>query len=180
MTPHIPVIIGPRVVLRGPEPRDVPDLRRLRNEAEAEAVWQRLATDPNPHHWVIEADGGCVGTAKLRVRKETDRRARFTVCILSPPHIGRGFGTETTRLVLAYAFEVLRLHRVEARVLAVNRRGLACFRSCGFVQEGRERESTLIDGEWHDCVVMGVLEHEYRRLSAPWPKLAAVRQGSGA
>ena len=174
MTSRIPVIIGPRVVLRGPEPRDVPDIRRL-----SEALWQRLAVDSNPQHWVIELGGAFVGAARLHALKESDRRARYAVSIVSPPHIGHGLGAEATRLVLAYAFEVLRLHRVEARLLAGNQRGLACLRTCGFTQEGRERESALVDGDWHDEVVLGVLEHEYRRLSGSWPKLAAVRQGSG-
>jgi RimJ/RimL family protein N-acetyltransferase len=173
--PDCPVIIGPRVLLRAAEPRDVPEVRRL-----SEALWRRLAADTNPHHWVIEADGGFVGTARLYALKEASRRARYAIGIASPPHIGHGLGTETTRLVLAYAFEVLRLHRVDARVLAGHQRGLACLRACGFAEEGRERESALVDGAWRDEVVLGVLEQEYRRLSASWPKLAAVRHGDRA
>jgi RimJ/RimL family protein N-acetyltransferase len=172
---HIPVIIGPRVVLRGLEPRDIPDIRHY-----SEALWQRLSADSNPHHWVIEAGGRFVGAARLHAVHEPHRRARYTVGILSPQHIGHGLGTETTRLALAYAFEVLRLHRVEARVLAGNQRGLACLQACGFVPEGRERESALIGGEWHDEVVMGVLEQEYRRLCGTWPKLAAVHRPAQA
>jgi RimJ/RimL family protein N-acetyltransferase len=162
-------------VLRGPEPRDAPDIRRL-----SEGLWHRLAVDSNPHHWVIEAGGAFVGTARLHALKESDRRARYAVGIVSPTHVGHGLGAETTRLVLAYAFEVLRLHRVDARLLAGDQHALACLRACGFAQEGRERESAFVDGGWHDEVVLGVLEQEYRRLSGSWPKLAAVRQGSGA
>jgi RimJ/RimL family protein N-acetyltransferase len=174
VTSSIPVIIGPRVVLRGLEPRDIPDIR-----GHSEELWQRLSADSNPHHWVIEAGGRFVGTARLYPAREPHRRARYAVGIVSPPHIGHGLGTEATRLVLAYAFEVLRLHRVEARVPAGNQRGLACLHACGFAVEGRERESALIDGEWHDEVVLGILEQEYRRLSGAWPKLAAVGRGPG-
>lgn len=172
MTTRSPVIIGSQVVLRGVEERDLQDARRL-----SDGLWRQLTLEANPHHWVIEAGGGFVGSARLHAVKTTDRRARYSIAIVSPPHLGRGLGSETTRLVLAYAFEVLRLHRVEARVLADNQRGLACLSACGFVQEGRQRESALVDGAWRDEVVLGVLEQEYRHLSASWPKLAPLHQG---
>ena len=62
-----------------------------------------------------------------------------------------------TRLVLQYGFEVVGLHRIDLRVLAYNERAIACYRRCGFVEEGRERDAALIDGEWHDDVIMAVL-----------------------
>ncbi|MCI2424239.1 GNAT family N-acetyltransferase [Saccharopolyspora sp. K220] len=75
--------------------------------------------------------------------------------------LGRGLGSEATQLVLEYAFTELGLHRVDLRVLAFNERAIACYTTCGFVIEGRERETALIDGRWHDDVMMSILDHEY-------------------
>ena len=75
-------------------------------------------------------------------------------------------GTEASRLVLAYAFEVLLLHRVELRVLAFNERAIACYERCGFRREGVEREGAWIGGEWQSDVIMSILEQEYRAAFA--------------
>jgi hypothetical protein len=76
--------------------------------------------------------------------------------------------------VLTYAFAVLGLHRVTARVLSFNERALACLRACGFVEEGRERESVPFEGLWHDLVIMGVLDREFAGLAAARPEFAGL------
>ena len=54
------------------------------------------------------------------------------------------------------------LHRVELRVLDFNLHGVSCYRRCGFVDEGREREAAFVDGHWRDYLVMAVLETDPR------------------
>lgn len=51
---------------------------------------------------------------------------------------------------------------VDLRVLGFNSRAVASYRACGFVEEGRERESCWFDGAWHDDVIMGIREPEHR------------------
>ncbi len=65
------------------------------------------------------------------------------------------------RLVLAHAFGEMGLHRVDLRVLEFNTRAIRCYQSCGFIEEGRERQSAFIGGEYYDDVMMGVLAHEF-------------------
>jgi [ribosomal protein S5]-alanine N-acetyltransferase len=180
-----PVLRGPRVVLRAPDVRDVDAIRRLGvdpeierlfgqhaearrelSQAEAEAFYLAQIRDSNPLRWVLEFEGAFVGTARLHSVEKTDRRAAFAIGILSRDHLGRGLGTEATCLVLEHAFEILGLHRVSVRVLSFNERALACYRRCGFVEEGRERESAFFEGGWYDDVIMGVLADEYRRPAA--------------
>ncbi|MNW10242.1 Spermidine N(1)-acetyltransferase [compost metagenome] len=62
---------------------------------------------------------------------------------------------------MAHAFGELGLHRVSLRVLAFNERAIASYRKSGFSIEGREREAALIDGAWHDDIMMGILAHEF-------------------
>ena len=47
-------------------------------------------------------------------------------------------------------------------VVAYNTRALRAYAKCGFVIEGREREAAFVDGQWHDDVLMGILEPEFR------------------
>jgi RimJ/RimL family protein N-acetyltransferase len=53
------------------------------------------------------------------------------------------------------------LHRVSVRVLAYNKRAIRSYQKCGFVIEGREREAGPVNGQWHDDVIMGLLDREF-------------------
>ena len=60
--------------------------------------------------------------------------------IEDPARLDRGLGTEALRLALGLAFAT-GLHLVSVRVSTSNARAIACYRKCGFVEEGREREA---------------------------------------
>lgn len=148
--------------------RAEPAFRELTQD-EAQRWYQRLA-DASPHAWVVEVRGFLAGSARLHSLDVADRRARYAVGLLHPGFLGQGLGTEVTNLVLAYAFGTLNLHRVEVRVHELNERAIGCARRCGFVEEGRERESNYLGGRWYDDVLMGILEHEYREsVASPDP-----------
>jgi RimJ/RimL family protein N-acetyltransferase len=61
-------------------------------------------------------------------------------------------------LVLDYAFNVLKLHRVSVRVVDYNLRAIRAYQKCGFMVEGREREAAFVDGNWYDDVMMAILD----------------------
>jgi RimJ/RimL family protein N-acetyltransferase len=73
----------------------------------------------------------------------------------------RELGREVTRLVLAWAFDVLGVHRVELQALASNSRAINCYLACGFRQEGVRREAELYPDGWKDFVMMGILRSEH-------------------
>ena len=189
----VPVLRGARVALRPPVRADIGVVARLGVDpaierffgagrgarrglasGEARAALARLTGPAGTQGWVIEQDGRLVGLARLFAVEPDERRARYAVTLLSHERVGHGLGTETTRLVLTYGFAVLGLHRVTARVLSFNARALACFRACGFTEEGRERESVAFEGFWHDLVIMGVLDREFAALVAARPECAGL------
>ena len=79
---------------------------------------------------------------------------------------GQGYGTEATQLMLDHAFGTLGLHRIALFVFEFNERAIRAYRRCGFVLEGRSRESIFRDGRWWDELAMSVLESDWRRLKA--------------
>ena len=91
---------------------------------------------------------------------------------------GQGYGTEATQLMLDHAFGTLGLHRIALYVFEFNERAIRAYKRCGFVVEGRSRESIWRDGRWWDEMAMSVLESDWRARRDGLA--AAARPGIGA
>lgn len=176
----LPVLRGERVLLRGPRDSDIED--RLRHPIDPEeedgygSAWRRewdgrryhtrehLAAarrpEPGVYRWAVEHNGCCVGSAGLRV-DAGQHRATYSVGLFVAALRGQGLGREITRLVVAWGFGGLRLHRIELEVLAFNTRAIRCYLACGFRQEGVRREAELYPDGWKDLISMGLLRSEY-------------------
>ncbi|MFB4300268.1 GNAT family N-acetyltransferase [Actinomadura sp. NTSP31] len=66
------------------------------------------------------------------------------------PTAGQGYMTEGLALVVRYAFEQLRLHRLEAQIQPENHASIKLARRAGFRHEGCSPELLYIDGAWRD------------------------------
>jgi RimJ/RimL family protein N-acetyltransferase len=82
--------------------------------------------------------------------------------IASPAAIRRGWGIAGSRLLLAYAMDVLEIRRVEAKVYAYNVLSINSLARNGFIQEGVLRRAKTLDGQLWDIVVFSILEDELR------------------
>ena len=76
---------------------------------------------------------------------------------------GRGYGTDAIRALLRFAFREMNLNRVWLTTGENNPRALACYRKCGFREEGRLRQDRYLEGRYWDTILMGIL----RRSSRP-------------
>jgi ribosomal-protein-alanine N-acetyltransferase len=70
--------------------------------------------------------------------------------------------TAALPLVLDFAFDRLRLHRVEAACLPSNAPSRALLLRTGFQQEGYARNYLLIDGKWQDHLLFAILREDWR------------------
>lgn len=181
MMDQVPMIKGKRVLLRRPIESDVIDYLNVEVNEELERMYggdtrnlkqTKTLEDANKFinaiiknkiEWCVEFEGRFVGQARLTVIK-SDNKARYAVGLFDPTVWNKGLGTEITQLVLRYAFEELGLHRVDLKVLEYNKRAIKCYRKCGFVQEGLEREGAFINGKYETDVLMSILEIEYHSL----------------
>lgn len=66
---------------------------------------------------------------------------------------GKGYMKEAVKLVVAYAFEELELHRIEATTLIDNAKSQRVLRNCGFKELGISERYLYINGEWRDHMV---------------------------
>ncbi|HEX5997109.1 MAG TPA: GNAT family protein [Jiangellales bacterium] len=81
--------------------------------------------------------------------------------LIGPQGRGRGLGTEATRLLVGYAFDELRMHRVGLEVFDFNPRARHVYEKVGFVHEGTRRHALCFDGGWIDAHDMSILDHEW-------------------
>lgn len=107
-----------------------------------------------------------VGTCAFSQLDGDNGSALYHITIGEKDVWGRGYGTEATGLMLDHAFGTLGMHRIALFVFEFNERAIRTYRRCGFVVEGRARESIFRDGRWWDELAMSVLESDRRRLRA--------------
>jgi RimJ/RimL family protein N-acetyltransferase len=138
------------------------DLRPLTRE-DAASAHRRLLE--HGCAWAMEHER-YIGEVRLDHINHRDRWAVLAIGIADKGSLGRGLGSEAIRLVAEHAFGAMDLHRLSLRVLAFNERAIRAYRRCGFRVEGRERESALVDGVWHDDIIMGLLAGELRPAEA--------------
>lgn len=103
-----------------------------------------------------------IGDIALQDLDYTNRSANLRIAIDQSIHQGQGYGTEALRLMLDYAFGILQLHRVELNVYDFNGRAMHVYEKVGFQVEGRQREALFYNHEYHDAILMSMLEEEYR------------------
>ncbi|AUI57793.1 GNAT family N-acetyltransferase [Amycolatopsis sp. BJA-103] len=107
-------------------------------------------------------DRGYLGDVVLSDFDEHNRSASFRIALTGPGVFGKGYGTEATKLILDFAFDVVGVHRVSLEVFDFNPRAQRVYEKCGFVREGLQREALWWDGEWHDVITMAVLKNDPR------------------
>ncbi len=77
------------------------------------------------------------------------------------PHAGQGVGTAAARAMLDFAFEALKLHRVEAACVPGNQASRRVLEKAGFRHEGLAKAYLKINGAWADHLLFGIVQDEF-------------------
>jgi RimJ/RimL family protein N-acetyltransferase len=113
----------------------------------------------------IETLGGVhIGMTGLHRARPEDRSAELGIMIGDKSFWSSGYGTDTVQTLLRFGFDTMNLHKVALGVFEFNERAYACYRKCGFVDEGRFREEYFQNGRYWDVIRMSILRSEWRAL----------------
>ena len=74
---------------------------------------------------------------------------------------GKGFGFEAVNLIMTYAFNELRLNRLETTIISINEPSLKLFAKCGWKREGILRDWYFRKGEYIDKILLGILKKDF-------------------
>ena len=168
---------GERVKLRAPTREDTAILNEYWSDLETAALGSNRA--PQPYaveqtqalfddfakqdslvRFVIEVDGEVVGDCSLHDIDKHNRTCDVGIA-LGKPHWSKGYGQDALKTLVDYAFKHHNMHRVGLEVLADEPRAVTCYRKVGFVEEGRLRKRDWMNGEYHDVMVMSILDEEW-------------------
>ncbi|WP_394218740.1 GNAT family N-acetyltransferase [Halobacillus trueperi] len=101
-----------------------------------------------------------IGTVHLFQVMRGSLQSAFIGYFLDQDYNGRGYTTEAVRLLVAYAFDYLQLHRIEAGVMPQNKASIRVLEKAGFHKEGVAKKNVKINGKWEDHQVLAIINPE--------------------
>jgi ribosomal-protein-alanine N-acetyltransferase len=78
---------------------------------------------------------------------------------------GRGYMTEALKASIPYAFQQLRLHRIEANVMPWNIASRRVLVKLGFREEGLAKRYLKINGKWEDHVHFAMTTEDWEEIN---------------
>lgn len=177
----LPTLRGRRIVLRSPTFADHPEWAALRSRsrdflAPWEPIWpaddlDRAAFRRRIKRYAAEVRDGVAypffvcsaetdavlgGVTLAQVRRGVTQSGTIGYW-MGAPHAGRGLMTEAVGVLAGWAFDKLKLHRIEAACLPENAPSIRLLEKVGFSLEGRARSYLCIAGHWRDHLLWGLV-----------------------
>jgi len=170
----LPPIIGEGVLLRTPQMADFPAWAALREASRAfltpwEPTWpsddltraafrQRLrryaeeqrSDQAYPFFIFRKEDNALLGGIVLSGIRRGVAQSGCLGYWIGEPYARRGYMTAALRALIPVAFDMLRLHRLEAACIPTNVASIRLLEKTGFQREGYAREYLCINGMWQD------------------------------
>lgn len=167
-------LMGQDIYLRLMEPEDTDNIIKWRNidfvrknfiyrqpfTRQGHAAWIRdmIETGRAVQFIICEKDTNRpVGSVYLRDIDPVHNKAEYGIFIGEKDATGKGYGTQAAKLMLAYAFHTLGLHKLMLRVLADNLQARRSYEKAGFVQEAYLKDEVFLDQEYKDVILMAVI-----------------------
>lgn len=175
---------GQKVLLRAVELEDMEFLRTMINDDEMEknvVGWSFVTSKYEQQKWyesqiqnknnirfIIEADGNAIGLATLTNIDWKNRKACHGIKLYGDNIKGKGYGSDTVKTVMKYAFEELQLNRLYGSMLEYNQASRKLYEKVGWKQEGVEKQSIFKNNQFHDEIKVGILKEDYEEIKKQW------------
>lgn len=161
---------GERVALRPLEAADVPRLAEIAAEPEVARWWLGISTadlqelaGPGEETFVfaVELEGDVIGLAQVDEELEPDYRHANIDLFLTTARHGQGLGADTVRTLARWLFDGRGHHRITIDPAVANERAIRSYERLGFKRVGvLRRYERGADGEWHDGLLLDLLQEE--------------------
>lgn len=175
-------ITGNRVYLRAMEISDMELYRADINRPETEGAivgWSYPVSSRQQELWFERASGDRANQRFTIVNMETDEPVGMIslvnidmkngvayngIRMFGDGNKGRGYGTDALLALMDYAFNQLRLNRLEADILESNKPSQGLYKKCGWEVEGLKREAVYKNGGFVNQLHLGILKADYEKI----------------
>lgn len=179
-TTTLPVLKGPMVTLREVDLLDAPVLLnalspddvaisfepapKTRDDMRRYIAWVQLQRSlGRAAGFAIVPRGSRHAAGLLQVRRaDTAGAIAEWGIVIADRYRGTGVAADAVRLMAAFSFETLGVHRLEARSSGIDPRSVGLMRKVGAVREARLRQSFVHDGEIRDDDLWAILKSDWR------------------
>jgi [ribosomal protein S5]-alanine N-acetyltransferase len=110
----------------------------------------------------LPATGALVGGITLSNVRRGVAQAASVGYWIGARYAGQGLMSDALSALVPFAFEHLRLHRLEAACLPHNAASIRVLEKAGFQKEGVARQYLRINGAWQDHVLFALTEDDRR------------------
>ena len=139
--------------------------KEVYTKEEVETFFLRSLEDDDRYFFLIIAPNGrIIGESIINEIDWNLRSANFRIGLYQLTERGKGIGTWATEATRDFAFEKLRLHRLELDVYSFNPRAEKVQLKAGFKREGVLRDAIMDGNEYADDILMSILEDEWKAL----------------
>lgn len=140
--------------------------RGLMQTEYSRAIFERMLVDAakeSNQYFVTcrRSDDAIIGTINLSQIFRKAFQNAYLGYALGADFTGNGYMTEAVQLILRFAFQELKLHRVEANVQPSNKPSIAVLQRCGFTKEGFSRRYLKIGGRWRDHERWAIIKEDW-------------------
>ena len=111
--------------------------------------------------------GEFLGTVGIFDIHKQHKKAEFGIAIHRPDNLGKGYGTDTTRVMLWIGFHILGLNSIHLITLKDNVRAQKAYEKAGFKHVGVYRQAAYVKGAFHDHIIMDILRNEFFEAYPP-------------
>ncbi|NJD21481.1 MAG: GNAT family N-acetyltransferase [Melioribacter sp.] len=88
------------------------------------------------------------------------RAAIFFLSLYDSSKWNHGYGSEATKLMIDYAFNILNLNRIQLHVSTENPKAISIYEKNGFILEGKLREAMYHNNRYVDFNVMSIIRSD--------------------
>ena len=173
---HMPEIVTPRLLLRKLKVKDAKDMYEY---SSSEDLTRFLLWNAHPDlnytkkylkfvvskyksgdylDWgiVLKENNKLIGTCGFTCIDLANSKGEIGY-VLNPRYHNNGYATEAVRAVLKYAFDILELNRIEARVMEGNSPSVKLLENCSMFFEGVGRKEMFVKGEYKNILHFSLL-----------------------
>ena len=123
---------------------------------------QCIEADDRYDFLILDPDGQIIGESVINEIDRELRSANYRIALFHSDQCGRGIGSWAIRTAMEFAFDELKLHRLELDVYSFNPRAEKAYLAAGFRREGVLQDAVLDGDQYADDILMAVLENEWR------------------